>query len=210
MGLSPLLSLLFSFVDEKSFVDEEVLVTKVREGEVRAFDQLFHLYSPRLFHFALGYLKSKEDAEEIVQDVFVKIWERRQHLRPDFSFKAYVFKIAFNAILNRIRKRGSERAFQAHLHHHKELTHNETENSILLADLERFSSRAVDQLPSRRQLIYRMSRQDGLTNQQIADHLHISPKTVEVQMSEALKFLRKQLSCIRSDLFLLLFLLLQS
>lgn len=193
-------------MSENSLVDEGTLVTKVREGEVWAFNRLFSLYSPRLFHFAVGYLKSKEDAEEIVQDVFVKVWERRQHLRAELSFKAYVFKIAFNAILNQIRKKGSERAYHTHLQVTREPLHNETEEGIFLADLEGLSARAIDQLPSRRQLIYRMSRQDGLSHQQIADHLRISPKTVEAQMGEALKFLRRQLSRFSADLFLLLFL----
>ena len=84
---------------------------KSKKGEKSAFRELFNLYGPRIYRFALAYLKNKPDAEELMQDVFLKIWEKRDHLDPAKNVKAYIFKIAVNCIYDNIRKKNIEKAF---------------------------------------------------------------------------------------------------
>ena len=87
------------------------LILNLKKGEKSAFRDLFNLYGPRIYRFALAYLKNKPDAEELMQDVFLKIWEKRDHLDPAKNVKAYIFKIAVNCIYDNIHKKNLERAF---------------------------------------------------------------------------------------------------
>lgn len=90
---------------------ESFWVSSLKKGDATAFDELFRLYGKRLYHFSLGYLKSKTDAEEVVQDVFLKIWHNRASLEPDLSFNAYLFKIAYRQIAERFRKNFQEKKY---------------------------------------------------------------------------------------------------
>ena len=97
--------------------NEPELVKALSKGEIRAFNDLFQLYGNRIYRFAIGYLKSQTEAEELVQDVFLKIWERRLELKDNLSFKAYLFTIAFNLIRKHFTK--------------KALLHKYLENQVL-------------------------------------------------------------------------------
>ena len=83
--------------------NESQLVKSLSKGEIFAFNALYHEYSNRLYRFALGYLKSEEEAEELVQEVFFKIWEKRKELKEDLSFKSFLFTLAFNLIRKHFR-----------------------------------------------------------------------------------------------------------
>ncbi|MBW8333254.1 MAG: sigma-70 family RNA polymerase sigma factor [Prolixibacteraceae bacterium] len=87
-------------------------VVALKEDDAEAFNKLFGQYAKRLFYFSMGYLKSKHEAEEIVQEVFYKIWENRKSLNPELSFKAYVFKIAYHRIIEVFRKLAQEQIYR--------------------------------------------------------------------------------------------------
>jgi len=158
---------------------------KLDDGQ--AFDALFRHYSALVYRFAYGYLKSKVEAEEIVQDCFLKIWEKRQHLRDDVPLKGYLFTTAHHAILNHFRR-------DKHQH---ELPWQETAllpgpvaNEAEYAELEALYLTALERLPPKRRQIFILSRQQGLSYAEIAAQLNLSVKTVEGQIMQALKYLR--------------------
>ncbi|WP_299577835.1 sigma-70 family RNA polymerase sigma factor [uncultured Sunxiuqinia sp.] len=91
---------------------EKELLYELKNGSAKAFDTLFNTYGKRLYFFALGYLKSEMEAEEVVQEVFYKIWKKRELINPELSFKAYIFKIAFNHIRELFQKLNLQRAYQ--------------------------------------------------------------------------------------------------
>jgi RNA polymerase sigma-70 factor (ECF subfamily) len=168
------------------------LIVRLREGSPEAFRDLFDYYGKKLFSFSLGYLKDSHEAEEIVQEVFLKIWKVREELLDGKSFDSYVFTIAKNAILNTIRKSKSEQVYlnYAKLHPGKDVLLDEELN---FKELERAYKNLVEQLSPKRKEIFLLSREQNLTNAEIAKKLGISVKTVENQMTSALKYLREKL-----------------
>ncbi|MBV6647733.1 MAG: RNA polymerase sigma-70 factor [Cyclobacteriaceae bacterium] len=171
---------------------DEVLVQEVKGGSLDAFDELFHRYSKRLWSFTNGMIKSAEESEEIVQDVFLKIWEGRDKLDPTASFNSFIFTIAKNQVLNVFRKRVNERKYL----HQLALPTSEksyTEDQVIYRELSIISSTAINSLPPKRRMIFRMSREQGMTYDEIARSMGISKKTVENQMTMALKMLRSYL-----------------
>lgn len=178
---------------ENSPFIEKKLVDKLKKGNMIAFDHLFHLYSNRLFYFAKGYLKSDADAEEIVQEVFAKIWEKRSSLKEKLSFKAYLFTIAFNAIQKFFIKKSRQ---QEYCNNSQGTSPEEDHSTIELIDyhsLLGFVDQLIEELPPRRKEVFLKSRKEGLSTKEIANQMKISPKTVENQLTEALKYLKKNL-----------------
>ncbi len=164
----------------------------LKEGDAKAFDLLFGRYAKRLYGFAAGYLKSKEEAEEIVQEVFLKIWENRIELSAQKSLESYLFTIARNGILNTIRKSKSEKVYlnYAKLNPSKDVL---LDKELDFRELEKAYHIVIEQLPPRRKEIYLLSKAQSLSNAEIASKLNISVKTVENQMTSALAEIRKNL-----------------
>ena len=173
-------------------ISENDLVLSLKDGNLRAFGELFDRYGKRLYHFSMGYLKSAQSAEEIVQDVFLKIWLNREELSAHKSFESYMFTIAKNAILNTIRKSKSEQVYlnYAKLHPSKDIL---LDDELDFNELEKAYKDAIEQLSPRRMEIYLLSKEQFLSNADIAVKMNISIKTVENQMTSAISEVRKNL-----------------
>ena len=176
---------------EKTHFEDSAVIARLRNGEVEAFDVLFFKYSNRLFWFVYKYLQSKEEAEEIVQDVFLKIWNQRKGLDSGRSFNSYIFTIAKNHIFNELRKKVSEKKYLDFQINTNKGTHSPVEKELSFREIIKISNDAIDRLPPRRKLVYQLSRDKGMSYQEIANHLGISVKTVESHMSLALRFLKE-------------------
>jgi len=182
--------------NKKKYLNLTVIKTwveRVKKGSDEAFDILFMKYNKRLYHFSLGYLKSKVDAEDIVQEVFVQLWKNQDKLDPQYSFSNYIFTIAKNKILNVIRKRVYEKKYLDTVSAKQILPDFTTDNQIDFKELSEISQEAIDALPPKRKQVFKMSRNEGMTYEEIAIQLGISKKTVENQMGMALKTLRSYL-----------------
>jgi RNA polymerase sigma-70 factor (ECF subfamily) len=168
------------------------LVQKLKEGSSEAFQVLFAQFGKKIHRFALGYLKDPMEAEEIVQEVFLKVWKMREELEPGKSFDSFVFTIAKNAILNTIRKSKNEQVYlgYAKLYPEKNILLDE---ELDFNELERAYKNSVGQLSPRRKEIFLLSREKNLSNAEIAGRLGISIKTVENQMTSALAQIKKEL-----------------
>lgn len=160
---------------------------QLRLGNEQAFDALFRHYSALVYRFAYSYLKSRVEAEEIVQDCFLKIWEKRQQLREDAPLKGYLFTTAHHAILNQLRRSQHHLRFQAHA---ATINPGVITNGAEYSEMEALYQAALDKLPPKRRQIFILSRQQGLSYSEIAAQLNLSVKTVEAQIMQALKFLR--------------------
>lgn len=187
--------------------NEILLVKALKKGDAEAFDRLFSLYGNRIYRFSLGYMKSKEEAEEVVQEVFLRIWKNRKTLNPELSFKAYLFKIAWHFILEYFEKADRRRAYQEQLIEESvNFTPGNEERlnyQLLLEKVEQL----IEQLPPRQKEILVKRRKVGLAVKEIASQLGIAPKTVENHLTEALKTIRKQLGedNVSAMLFFILF-----
>jgi RNA polymerase sigma-70 factor (ECF subfamily) len=168
-------------------------VKKLKQGNVNAFDDLFKKYSPRLYNFSLKYLKSDEEAEEIIQEVFLYIWEKRDGLKPESSFNAYLFTIAHNIIKKHFIKKAKDNAFKDDLIYEFLKPEDNLDKTIdykfLLEEVEKI----IDSLPLRRKEIFIKRKYYGLRVKQIAEDLNISPNTVENQLAAAQKQIMEEL-----------------
>jgi RNA polymerase sigma-70 factor (family 1) len=179
-------------MQESKTENESALVNNLSKGNLLAFNTLYNIYSSRLYRFAVGYLKSDEEAEELVQEVFTIVWEKRAKLKQELSFKSFLFTIAFNLI----RKHFRTKAYLSD--YFKAETRNdldtETSQKITYDSLHQYIINLVNQLPGRRKEIFIKSRFEGLSITEISEKLKISHKTVENQLTDALKFIRTNLN----------------
>ena len=187
--------------------DDKLLVADFLKGNVKSFDLLHEKYSERLYSFAFKLLKNKEDALDVVQETFLKIWHKRKELDQDKSFKSFIFTVSYNIIMDQLRKRLSDSNYMEFLKTNFKLDQVVSENAADFNILEKQIQQYIGELPHRRQEIYRLSREKGISNKEIAESLKISIKTVESNLDLAIKFLKSRLSdgSLPSILFIALF-----
>ncbi|WP_158862195.1 RNA polymerase sigma factor [Maribellus comscasis] len=176
--------------DEK---DVDKLVKALKNGAPTAFDELFSIYGNRLYGFVFGYLKMKEEAEEIVQEVFLTVWRTRKNLKPELSFKAYLFKIAYHQILEHFERTTKQQEYKHHIIDEAVDFTNDVDERLNYQMLLDKVETVINQLPPRQKEILIKKKKEGLSLKEIARQLKISPKTVENHLSEALKNIKKEL-----------------
>jgi RNA polymerase sigma-70 factor (ECF subfamily) len=174
--------------------EDFLLIRQFKNGDHHSFKILYQKYAPKLYGFSKRYLNSNDEAEEIVQEVFLRLWEKRQNIDENQSFSSYIIQAAKHKIFNGFRKKVNEQAYLDFLMHADQSSSNFTDLEVDYREIKQKAENAISNMPPKRQEIFRLSRESGLKNREIADKLHISIKTVENQMSQALKFLREELS----------------
>lgn len=179
-------------------------------GDEQAFRRVFHYYTPRLLAFAFSIVKSEAVAEEIVQDVFMKLWINREAIAEKDNPASWLFAVTSNLALTFLRHMSVERRFvdKVKLQMQDVPQHNPVEDHLFLQESEALLKKAMDMLPPRQQLTYQLSRQEGLSHKEIAERLGVSPNTVKNQIVSAIRsisdFIRKA-SIIFFSLTLVLF-----
>ncbi len=169
--------------------EEKVLVERLKNGDIKAFEALFKFYNRKLYGFSLGYLKSPVDAEGVVQDVFFKVWEKRASLKAECSFKSYIFTIAFNFIKKVFNKRTQIKTYgnsKVEIVDSDQSTLSQIDYNFMMDCVMEI----VSKMPARRKETFIKSRIDGLSVKEIAKEMNISPKTVENQITSSLKFIK--------------------
>jgi len=182
------------------------LVRSLKKGDTSSFDRLYEKYYKKVYLFARGILKSHEDAENIVQEVFIKIWEKHKELDENRSFESFVFTISYNTSISLIRKKLREKHFLEEWYR-RLVNEKPVVNEADYNNLQERTKKLINQLPERRRQVYRMCREEGLTYAEISKKLGISVNTVENHMAASLKFLHQHLEdSLAFGLFFLLFL----
>lgn len=179
-------------INSKKISDAE-LAYLIKQGEKEAFRELFEKYAPKIYQFSLSYLRNEEDAKELVQEVFIKVWEKREILDASQNIKAYIFKIAVNTIYDFIRHKNIENAFNDFARINFDIHSNNTWDTIIFEEMKSTLNKLVAELPEQRRRIFNMSKRQGLSNDEIAQKLNISKRTVENQLYRALTFLKEHL-----------------
>lgn len=177
---------------EKSNTD---LLKLLKKGNIRAFDAIYEKYSKRLYVFVFRYIKQKTDAEEIVQEVFLKIWESREKIDLYSSFDSFLFTIAYNNTISLLRKRVNEKKYLEHLKHKQQVNDNEGIIAEMhFKEIEKRVKSLLEQLTPRQKEIFYLSREEGLTHEEIAKKLNISANTVKNHLVATLAFLKSGIS----------------
>ncbi len=173
--------------------DEATLLANIQKGDTKAWDAVVQvLYTP-LFHFVYEIVRNSQVAEELVQDVFVNFWLKRESITVTSSLKAYLYRAARNHTLNFIKRRKFEQDYQQQLAQRLPVQHNETEESLAFSELEQRLTEAIDSLPDSCRDIFKLSRYEELSYKEIAEVLSLTPRNVHYQIGLALKELRQKL-----------------
>lgn len=170
------------------------LFVRIAESDESAFTQLFLAYTERLYPYVANLLNSELWAEEIIQDVFLKLWKNRHTLRDIDNPAAYLFRMAANRTLDHLKRHALEVKMQYHIS--RQSSHNgnnPTEEHLDFRISEHLLRAAVKSLPPQRQLVYKLKHEDGLSYEEIAGKLHISKHTVRNHIAEALQAIRTYL-----------------
>lgn len=177
---------------EKPIYNDQELIKRLKKDNIEAFNQLFYSYSSKLYHFGYGYLKSKEDAEEMVQEIFSRIWYNRAEIKEEYQFRSYLFSIAFNYIKKYFR---SKALVNRYIEYNLPLKteSDETADEVNYMSLKMRVDRLVDQMPDKRKAVFIKSRFEGRNAKDISIEMDISQITVENHLNQALKFLRQHL-----------------
>lgn len=186
-----------------TYTDQELTVF-LKEGNEPAFREVFDRYFRRLYTFSFRFLKNREQAEEVVNDALLSVWVNRDKLNTELSVLPFLYTVTRRLALNVLRNIATSQKAVDELWINMQELSNETEETVLLHDLKQFTEQALIHLPSQQQIIFRMSRYDELSYDEIAEKLNISRNTVKNHLVAALKTLRTHFNESDAAYFILL------
>ena len=170
--------------------NENDLLARVAEGDEKAFGIIFHHYRRKIYSYAFHFTGDSNQADELVQEVFLKVWIHRDKVPHVLRFDNWLFTIARNQVFDMVKKMAKEVAFRRQVSLLLDPGANPVEDQLLTRENELRLQQALEQLPPRQKLIFTLSRHQGMKHEEIADHLHISRNTVKTHLVQALKTLR--------------------
>lgn len=180
-------------MSSNSSLDQKKLLLELSQGSELAFTKLYNQYKNIVYATALKITKSKTLAEEVVQDVFLKIWQNHENLAEIANFENYLFIISRNHIFDMIKKIARETNLVSDINY-KNTVSDDTDSAIKDDQYNIILNQIIEQLPPQQQKIYKMAKWDGLSHQKIGENLGISTETVKKHMAQALKFVRFKIS----------------
>lgn len=178
-------------ITQKCFMisDDTELVKRLQRGDLDAFDILFRKYSGKLYSFAFRYLRCREESSELVQSVFLKLWENHKKLKSGSSLKSFLFTIAYNEICSLFRRRVCLQKYLEHVRLNNSGVTSETEDNIDYNSLRERLDKIIRTLPERERSVFVKSRIEGKPSRVIANELGLSPGTVDNYISKALRII---------------------
>ncbi|PIF29689.1 RNA polymerase sigma-70 factor (ECF subfamily) [Flavobacterium sp. 9] len=187
----------------EDYNDNDILIESLKNGDEKAYTYLIDTYHHKLCVYANSLVKNVYSAEDIVQNVFIKVWEQRTRLKTNHAIKSFLYKLVYNEFIDLYRKNQSLFSL--------EKSYYDALNSIVLEDdseslqhVINVVNKEIQNLPPKCKEVFILSKKEGLTNIEIAEHLDVSIKTVEAQITKAFSILRSSLDeKIKNFLFLL-------
>ncbi len=167
-------------------------IKNIKNGDFKLFEELFRHYYKYLVYFSYKYVKEVQTAEDVVHDVFVKIWNNRKNLDFNLNFKSYIITAVKNQSLKSLKK--SDKYEKVDIEFVEIADNGRPDDDLIKDEFNKLISEAISELPERRREIFCMHRFDKLTYSEIATVLNLSTKTIETQMGRSIKFLRERLS----------------
>jgi len=193
-----------AYIKEEKSIDAR-LIHRLNEGDREAFRVIYDLRHANVYRFALALTKRFDQSEEVVQETFLRLWVHHAEIDATKSLDAFLFTVARRLVIDMLRQATSTAALRDGMWHAMQKEDDATEQAILEAELTGLFNSMVAQLPAKQQLIFKMSRELGLTHEQIAAKLGISKNTVKNHVVSALKTLKGKLA--KHGFFFLLFFL---
>ena len=169
--------------------NERALLMLVASGDENAFRQLFHFYKKKIYTIALKVTRSEIKAEELLQDVFLIIWIKREHLKDVDDFQSYLSAITRYESYRAIKAAAKEKKKKEYLDV-QEIIYTHIEEKISIQEYNAFLQTALDKLTAQQQQVYRLIKEQGLTREEAAEAMQLSPQTVKTHLAKAMKTLR--------------------
>jgi RNA polymerase sigma-70 factor (family 1) len=182
---------------------EQRLIRELKEGSQKAFDNIYKMYAKRLYAFCMQYTKISEDAEEIVEDVFVKLWMNKENIRQEDTLRSLLFIMSKHTLINVYRNRVNTPTYENYLETEVELSVSDTLHHIEYEEFLKQLNHALQKLPTTQQKIIKLSKLQQLSNKEIAERLSLSEQTIKNQLSLGLKSLKEELNKVSILLWLL-------
>lgn len=178
---------------QKELADEKLILAKIAKGDQQAFGILFNFYRNKVFGYALTILQEDTAAEEIVQDVFIKLWIKRKTLLTIENFGGFLRIIARNDTLNALKKIASEQKNYQIANQNNSDIDSGTENEIQFRETKKLLDAAIEKLPPQQKLVYNLCHIEGLKQKDVAEKLNLSPLTVKTHLRDAVKSIKNYL-----------------
>jgi RNA polymerase sigma-70 factor (ECF subfamily) len=175
-----------------ALTDKE-LITGLREGDEVVFEGIFKGYYERLCNYANTMINDMDEAEEMVQSMFLGLWEKHNDVEIHTSMKSYLYRAVHNNCLNRIKHYKVRQVHSEQIKHQADYTIENASQDLIGAELEQQIHLAISSMPPQCSKIFQLSRFENLTYAEIAEHMNLSVKTVDNQMGKALKLMREKL-----------------
>jgi RNA polymerase sigma-70 factor (family 1) len=185
-------------------LDEMELLRLLQTGDEKAFATIYNHYWKKMFYVAAQKLQSLGEAEEVVQDIFMELWRRKEEIHITTCLSSYLATCVKYKVINVLAKKSRQRTFRQHAASQLTLADHSTEQTLQLEELKRQLSAYTSRLPEKCRLVFQLSREEGFSHKQIAASLGISEKTVESHLTKALRALKTSLSHILSSLIFLI------
>jgi RNA polymerase sigma-70 factor (ECF subfamily) len=173
--------------------DLDRIIASLANDNEAPMEELFNYYYPRLINFSRKFLKIEEGVDDIMQEVFVKIWQNRKKINSEATFNSYIFTITRNLLLNELRSRLNNEKTRDEIRTHSLAQEYSSLDEIEYRDVKEKVDQLINKLPERQKEIFNLSRTEGLSHKEIAEKLGINTKTVEYHITLAVKYLKDNL-----------------
>ena len=177
---------------------EQILVIELRKGNAKAYEELYKQFHKRLYNYCCKLTHSETEAQGLVQEIFIAIWENREKLDENKSFSGFIFKIARNKCLNVLKHKLAQQVYRHYLYNSSN-DHNDLRAEIEYTELNNIITKSINALPERRKQIFLLSRNDNLTYKEIATKLEISENIVDHEIRKALMRIKDDLGKLRTS-----------
>lgn len=174
-------------------INLDKIVTELAKDNEEPLEELFNYYYPRLYNFSRSFLKIEDGIDDILQEVFVKIWQKRKKINSAATFNSLIFTITRNLLLNELRSRLNNENFKDRIRSLSLVKEYSSMEQIEYNDLKDKVDKLVSELPERQKEIFILSRTKGLSNKEIAEQLGIKAKTVEYHITQSVRYLKEKL-----------------
>jgi RNA polymerase sigma-70 factor (ECF subfamily) len=184
---------------KKDSDNEAFLIHALKNGSQKAFDSIYQMYTKRLYYYSLQFTKSREDSEEIVQDVFIKLWTNREKIKQENTLCSLLFIMIKHHVINAFRAKINQPIYEIYVNHNEEMSVNDAHQRVEYQDFVVKFKKAIKNLPATQRKVITLSKIQQLSNREIAEKLSLSGQTVKNQLSIGLKMLKQELgklSCV--------------
>ncbi|WP_242695765.1 RNA polymerase sigma factor [Desertivirga brevis] len=176
---------------DTAVTEERALIEQLREGEILAFEDLYNKYKRPLSMHILRLVKSQDIAEDILHDLFIKVWHHRSRLNPDRSFKSYLYRIAENLVVDLFRRAALDQKFRNNMIGSMDLNYSHIEESLDIKEKKQLLDQALHLLPPQCRLVFTLCKIEGKTSEEVANQLNVSQHTISNHLAKASKVLRR-------------------